>query len=119
MKSVEWMDIIYPANASLMAGYLVAKIAYRLIVRRALGVVSPRMVRIIQWIIVLDSVLVFLELLVVLMLSFLTGADPLLDIESYRDYVVIVRGAMAIVLIGCVSLHVIAIHEFIRQRGRQ
>lgn len=119
MKSLEWMDIIYPANASLMAGYLVAKIAYRLIVRRSLGVISPRMVHIIQWIIVLDSVWVFLELLVVLMLSFLTGKDPSLDIESYRDYVVIVRGAMAIVLVGCVFMHVIAIYEFIRQRGRQ
>lgn len=40
MKSLEWMDIIYPANASLMAGYLVAKISYRLIVRRSLGVIS-------------------------------------------------------------------------------
>ena len=110
MKSLEWMDIIYPANASLMAGYLVAKIAYRLIVRRSLGVISPRMVQIIQWIIVLDSTWVFLELLVVLMLSFLTGKDASL---------VIVRGAMAIVLVGCVFLHVIAIYEFIRQRGRQ
>lgn len=49
----------------------------------------------------------------------MTGKNPSFDIESYRDYVVIVRGAMAIVLAGCVSLHVIAIYEFIRRRGHQ
>lgn len=112
MSTLEWMDVIYLANSSLFAGYVVIKLLYMLIVRRGLTLLSRRMLIIVQFVIVSDVLIGVTEVGVHYLLNQLTGTNPL-SIDEYRHYVVIVRGTMS----GCLVLSIIsqlfAILEFV------
>lgn len=113
MSALQWMDIIYPANSSLFAGYVLMKILYMLIVRRGLALVSRRMLMIIQFVIISDVSIGIAEIGVHYILNKLTGNDAKLNIDEYRYYVVIVRGAMAACLVLSIVSQLMAILEFI------
>lgn len=116
MSVLDWMDIIYPADVALFVGYLVVKASYGLIVRRSVAILSRRMVRLIQAIIVLDWLLALCEAVVLAMLATMTGNEPMLSIDRYRVYVALVRGAMGLILVGCIAVHALAIWEFLHGR---
>jgi len=119
MSALQWMSIIYPIDAALFAGYLVAKLSYRYIVRSATGLLPHENVVLIQWIILLDCVPIFTELIVLILLGLTTGASPALDINEYRILIVIVRALMGVALVGCIALHVVAIYEYVRGQNAQ
>ena len=116
MTALQWMDIIYPANVALFVAYLIVKAAYMFIVRRSVVLVSTRMARMIQVVIVLDWLLALTEAIVVAMLARMTGESPAWDIVQYRVYVAWVRGLMGVVLAGCITAHAWAIWVFLHTR---
>lgn len=113
MSVLQWMDIIYPADVALFVGYLIAKGAYLLTVRRSLAFMSPRMTQLIRLIILQDWLLGLTETIVVYLLAQTTGEHPSLAIGEYRVYVAITRAGMGVVLFGCISAHLLAIYEFL------
>ena len=113
MSVLQWMDIIYPADVALFLGYLIAKGTYLVIVRRSLAVMSVRMTRLIRLIILHDWLLGLTETIVVYLLAQTTDKYPSLAIGEYRVYVAITRAGMGVVLLGCISAHLLAIYEFL------
>lgn len=113
MKSLQWMDIIYPLDAGLIAGLLVVKISYMFIVRSSASMLSAQVVHLIRWVIGFDCMFILTELSVFILLGLSTGVDPTFSIDEYRRYVVIARAAMGLVLAGCITVHVIVIDEYV------
>lgn len=111
MSALDWMDIIYPLNSGLFGGYVVVKVLYMIIVRRAITIISNRMLSIVKLIIVADVGIGLSEIGVHWLLSRMTGNSPPVNIDDYRYYVVIARGAMAICLMLSVSVQLISILE--------
>ena len=112
MNVLQWMDIIYPADVALFVGYLIAKGAYFLTVRRSLAFMPPRMTQLIRLIILQDWLLGLTETIVVFLLAMTTGEHPSLNLGEYRVYVAMVRAGMGVVLVGCITAHMLAIREF-------
>jgi len=116
MSVLEWMDIIYPADVALFVGFLLSKAAYLVIVRRSVAVLTPRLLRYVQAIIVSEWALGLNEAIIVYMLARMTGADPPWDIDSYRAWVAIARASMGGALAICTICHCLAIYEFLSMR---
>ena len=112
MSVLDWMDVIYLANSSLFAGYVVIKLLYMLIVRRGLTLLSSRMLIIVQFVILSDVLIGATELGVHYLLNQLTGNNPL-NIDEYRHYVVAVRGTVSVCLVLSITSQVAAILEFV------
>ncbi len=112
MSILDWMDVIYLANSSLFAGYVVIKLLYMLIVRRGLTLLSRRMLIIVQFVILSDVLIGATELGVHYLHHQLTGNNPL-NIDEYRHYVVAVRGTMSVCLVLSITSQVAAILEFV------
>ena len=106
------MDVIYLADSSLFAGYVVIKLLYMLIVRRGLTLLSSRMLIIVQFVILSDVLIGATELGVHYLLNQLTGNNPL-NIDEYRHYVVAVRGTVSVCLVLSITSQVAAILEFV------
>ena len=106
------MDVIYLANSSLFAGYVVIKLLYMLIVRRGLTLLSRRMLIIVQFVIISDVLIGVTEVGVHYLLNQLTGTNPL-SIDEYRHYIVIVRGTMSVCLVLSIISQLMAILEFV------
>ena len=112
MSVLDWMDVIYLADSSLFAGYVVIKLLYMLIVRRGLTLLSSRMLIIVQFVILSDVLIGATELGVHYLLNQLTGNNPL-NIDEYRHYVVAVRGTVSVCLVLSITSQVAAILEFV------
>lgn len=112
MSILDWMDVIYLANSSLFAGYVVIKLLYMLIVRRGLTLLSSRMLIIVQFVILSDVLIGATELGVHYLHHQLIGNNPL-SINEYRYYVVVMRGTMSVCLVMSITSQVAAILEFV------
>ena len=112
MSVLDWMDVIYLANSSLFAGYVVIKLLYMLIVRRGLTLLSQRMLIIVQFVIISDVLIGVTEVGVHYLLNQLTSNNPL-NIDEYLHYVVAVRGTMSVCLVLSITSQVAAILEFV------
>lgn len=119
MTTKQWMDIIYPLDAALFVGLLVVKLSYRFIVRSSTTVLQIRSIVLIRWIIGFDCLLIITELSVLILLGLSTGADPPFTIDQYRVYVVIARALMGVALACCISVHLVALYEYVRDHNDQ
>lgn len=113
MTILEWLDLIYAADVALFVGYVLSKALYLWVVRRRLALMPPPMGFWIQAIIVLDLALGVNEGLIVYLLAKSTGTSPSYDINQYRQYIAVLRGAMGAILFWAMMAHLLAVYVFL------
>ena len=88
MTTQDYMSILYPVLTGLSGGYAITKFWFWWTTRRTA-------------VTFFDSLFFTVETLILLLHTLLTGSHPLFDINQFRFIVVLLRFAMAIVLIIC------------------
>lgn len=99
MTTQDYMSILYPLLTGLTGGYAITKFWFWRTTRRT---------AVAFW----DAVFFLVETLILLLLTLLTGSHPLFDINQFRLIVVLLRFAMAIVLITCTVVTIKMIFMF-------
>lgn len=81
-----WMSILYPALAACSFGLIILASLFWLTQRRT-------------WLVAAQIIYFVTEFATFVLLTLVTGANPMYDIEQFRGWIVVSRGAMLVAMI--------------------